>query len=280
VDLKNRVAVITGGGSGIGRALALTLGRQGASVAVSGRRPDRLSQVVAELEDAGATGLSVPCDVTQPGEVQRAVAAVVEAFGGLDVAVANAGFGVMGRIEDLSLEAWRRQLETNVFGLIATVGAALPELRQRRGRLVLMGSVAAYVTAPGIGAYCASKYAVRAIGETLAMELAGTGVSCTTVHPGFVESEIGQVDNRGVFDPRRTDPRPHRLLWKADDAARVIADAVYRRKRQYVFTAHGKLISFIGRHAPGLLHHAAVRTLAAQQRSPRPTPAGQQKPQI
>jgi NAD(P)-dependent dehydrogenase (short-subunit alcohol dehydrogenase family) len=248
--LEGMAAWVTGGGSGIGRALALELARRGADVAVSGRRADRLAEVAREIEGLGRRGLPVPCDVADEAQVERAAEAVVHHLGKLDIAVANAGFGVIGSIETLSAEDWRRQIDVNVIGVALTAKYALPHLRKAKGRLGLVGSVAGFLPVPKNGAYVASKYAVRAIGQTLAVELAGTGVSVSLLHPGFVESEIAQVDNAGVYHPERTDPRPRQLMWKTEDAARVMADALEARKLELVFTAHGKLGAFLGQHFP------------------------------
>jgi NAD(P)-dependent dehydrogenase (short-subunit alcohol dehydrogenase family) len=250
---------ITGGGSGIGRALAEAFARQGAEVAVSGRRLAKLEETVEVIDDLGGRGLAVQCDVTDEEQVVAAVETVVEAFGQLDVAIANAGFGVGGRVEDLSADEWRRQLDVNVVGAAITARHALPALRATDGRIVLMGSVAGTVAQPGNSAYCASKYAVRAIGQALAMELADEDVSCTLIQPGFVESEIGQVDNQGRFREDWDDKRPQQLMWPADKAARVILKAIAKRKREFTFTGHGKVASFFGKHAPGLVHHAITK---------------------
>jgi NAD(P)-dependent dehydrogenase (short-subunit alcohol dehydrogenase family) len=255
-----QVAWVTGGGSGIGKALALELAREGAAVAVSGRREDRLQAVVEEITAKGGRALAVRCDVTDEASVAEAVQKVVRQLGGLDVAVANAGFSVAGRIEKLSAADWRRQLDVNVIGVAMTARYALPHLRERKGRLVLIGSVASMLVSPGMGAYSASKYAVRAIGQALAAELHGSGVSCTTIHPGFIESEIAQVDNQGRFDPEREDRRPKNLMWPADRAARVMVDAIAKRKREYTFTGHGKLGAFAGQHMPGLVHFGMTRS--------------------
>lgn len=244
---------ITGGGSGLGAAMAHVFVAEGARVAVSGRRTDRLDAVVASLRAAGGEALAVPCDVTDEASLEAAVAAVVEAFGGLDVAVANAGYGVAGAVADLDAETWRRQLDVNVVGAALTARHALPALKASRGRLALVGSVSGLVYFPKNAAYQASKAAVLALGRTLAMELAPDGVSCTVLQPGFVKSEIGQVDNQGRFDPDRRDPRPQALLWETDDAARVMVRAIHKRKVEYTFTAHGRLGAFLGRHAPGLV---------------------------
>jgi len=259
---ENKVVWITGGGSGIGKALALAFGKEGAIVAVSGRREDRLQQVVDELAAQGGKGLVVRCDVTDEASVAEAVQKVVRNLGGLDVAVANAGFSVAGRIEKLSAADWRRQLDVNVIGVAMTARYAIPHLRDRKGRLALIGSVASMMATPGIGAYAASKYAVRAIGQALAAELHGSGVTCTTIHPGYIESEIAQVDNQGRFDPQREDRRPKNLMWPADRAARVMVDAIAKRKREYTFTGHGKIGAFAGRHAPGLVHFSMTRKRA------------------
>jgi NAD(P)-dependent dehydrogenase (short-subunit alcohol dehydrogenase family) len=159
----------------------------------------------------------------------------------------------VGTIESLSAEAWRAQLDTNVVGVAMTAKYALPHLRLSEGRLALVGSVSSMLASPKVGAYTASKYAVRAIGQTLQMELAGTGVSCTLLHPGFVESEIAQKKMDGPVDPAMRDTRPKRLMWTAEAAAKVMVRAVERRTAEYTFTGHGKVGAALGRHAPGLV---------------------------
>ncbi len=250
---------ITGATSGLGREMALEFARQGANVAVSGRRQDRLDEVVAEIERLGRRGLGVPCDVSDEGQIEAAVAAAVAGLGKLDVAVANAGVSIAGKVERLSGDDWRRQLDTNVVGAALTARYALPHLKATRGRLGLVGSVAGVLAAPGFSAYTASKYALRAIGQTLSMELYGTGVSCTTLQPGFVSTEIAQVNNAGVYNPEAIDKRPQKLMWEADKAAQVMIRALYSRKREFTFTGHGRLGAFLGQHTPGLVHLAMTR---------------------
>jgi NAD(P)-dependent dehydrogenase (short-subunit alcohol dehydrogenase family) len=253
------VAWITGGGTGIGRSLALEFARGGGDVALSGRRRDRLEQVAAEVRALGRRALVLPCDVVDEAACEATVAAIVSGFGRLDVAFANAGFGVSGPIAKLTAADWRRQLDVNVIGVVNTAKWSIPELTKTGGRLVLVSSVLGMVAMAGQGPYAASKFAVRAIGLTLAQELHGTGVSCTTVYPGFVESEIGQVGIDGTFDPNRRDKRPKRLMWSGERAARVIWRAVMKRKREFVFTGHGKVAAFLGRHLPGVVHFALTR---------------------
>ena len=255
-----QVVWITGGGSGIGLALAIEFAREGAAVAVSGRREERLTDAVQAIEAAGGVGLAVRCDVTDEASVAEATQRIVRELGGIDVAVANAGFAVEGRIEKLSAADWRRQLDTNVIGAAMVARYAIPHLRERKGRIALVGSIASMLAIPGLGAYSASKYAVRAIGQTLSAELHGSGVTCTTLHPGYVESEIAQVDNQGRFNADVADNRPKRFMWPADRAAKVMVGAVAKRKRELTFTGHGRVGAFAGRHLPGLVHFGVTRS--------------------
>ena len=263
-DYEGKVVWITGGGTGIGRALALEAARQGADIAVSGRRAEPLEGVAAEVRAMGRRALVIVSDVVDEAACRAAVARVVAELGRLDVAIANAGYGVSGSFERLAMADWRRQFDINVFGLLNTIYAALPELRKSGGRLALVASVMGLVTVPGQGPYAASKFAVRAIGLTLAQELHGSGVSVTTIHPGFVESDIARTDNQGRFDAARRDPRPAKLMWPADRAARVMLRAVARRTREAVFTGHGKAGAFLGKHFPGLVHFVITRSGAGK----------------
>lgn len=258
-ELTGKVAWITGATSGIGHAVALELAGRGATVAVSGRRRDRLEAVVETIAGGGGRAVAVPCDVCDESAQREAVAAVVRYAGGLDIALANAGFSVGGRVEDLSAADWRRQLETNVVGVATTARFSLPELEKRGGRLGLVGSVAGFLPAPGFAPYHCSKYAVRALGRTLSVELAKSGVSCTTVHPGFVASEINQVDNHGQHDASRREQRPQYLMWPTARAARVIVDALIARRREVVFTGHGRAAAFLGTHFPSVAHLVMTR---------------------
>lgn len=239
--------------------MALVFAREGARVALSGRRRDRLEELAREIEHAGGVAAAIPCDVSDDASVSSAVQQLLSIFGKLDVAVANAGFGVGGEFESIDADAWRRQPDVNVLGLVSTARHALPHLRKSRGRLALVGSVAGLLPGPGSSPYAASKAAVRSIGQSLSVELHGSGVTCTTILPGFVESEIGQVDNQGVFRSEWEDRRPKRIMWPTARAAEVMVDAIARRKREYVFTLHGRIGALLARHAPGVTHFLVSR---------------------
>jgi len=257
--LEGRVALVTGASSGIGAALARELSARGASVVLLARRAERIAALAEALGAAQGRAMAIPTDVTRDGELERAVAAALERFGRLDLVVANAGFGVAGPFARLTLDDYRRQLETNVFGVLRTAWATLPALRASRGTLVLMGSVAGHVSAPFASAYSMSKYAVRALAEALRGELWTEGVATVLVSPGFVESDIRRVDNQGRLREGAKDAIPSFLRLPAEAAARRIVEAAIRRKREVVITVHGKLLVLLSRLAPGLLALVGLR---------------------
>jgi short-subunit dehydrogenase len=250
---KEQVVWITGASSGIGKAMAFEWAGLGYKVALSSRRKELLDKVANEISQSGGEALVVLCDIMEEASIENAVNHVITTWGRLDAVVANAGFGVFGSIEKLTAKDWNRQLQGNVTGLALTVKYALPHLKKTRGRIGLVGSVGAYLPSPNVGAYGASKAAVHSIGQTLQVELMGTGVSCTTMHPGYVVSEIARVDNEGVWNPERPDLRPANLMWPTDKAARVMVKAMLKRKRVYVFTGHGKVFVGLQRWFPALI---------------------------
>lgn len=259
MQFAGQVAWVTGASSGLGRALALELARRGADVAVSARRVELLDEVALAIQALGRRSLVVPCDVADEDQVFAAADRIVAELGHMDVVVANAGYGVQGPCSQVRLEHWERQLDINVLGVIRTLHAALPHITARKGRLVIIGSASAFVWVKGFGAYQVSKAALRPLAYTLDAELHGTGVSTTLIHPGFVESEIAQIDNDGVRHPERADPRPARFMWTSERAARRMADIIHRRRLERTYTAVGWIGAVLAMHAPGLFQILARR---------------------
>ena len=299
-SFRDQAVWITGASAGLGAEMARQFAAQGARLVLSARRADRLAEIVLECEALGGSARALPLDVTNDADVAAAARSIAECEGRLDVAIANAGFGVTGAFAKLTTDDWRRQFEVNLMGVVNVARESLALLGQSgsasvsandseeqvrsggasaargkssdassdnqvaphlptakphtRGRLVLISSVAAFMPGPGVAPYSASKAAVRSLVQSLALELLATGISVTGIYPGFVESEIRQVDNDGQYDPDNPDRGPHKLYWPTDRAARVMLRAIHKRKREFVFTAHGQLGAWLGRHAPWLLH--------------------------
>jgi short-subunit dehydrogenase len=260
---RDKAVLVTGASSGIGAELARQLGEAGANLTLAARRRELLENVAQQIRVSGRSRpLVAECDVTRDGDLERAVTQSVGQWGKLDIVVANAGFGVVGAMKKLSLEDYRRQFETNVFGVLRTLYAALPEIEKTRGNLVIIGSVAGWVAAPGASPYTMSKFAVRALAGSIAAELRPAGVKVTLISPGFVTSNIRRVDNQGKLQAGAEDAIPAWLVMRTDDAARQILRAVARGRREAIITGHGKMLVALERFVPWVVR-AAVRRMAA-----------------
>jgi NAD(P)-dependent dehydrogenase (short-subunit alcohol dehydrogenase family) len=272
----DKAVLITGASSGIGEELALQLGRAGAKLTLAARRAELLEAVVQKIA-AGAAAqalparskevakpLAVACDVTRDGDLERAVAESVRHWGKLDIAIANAGFGVVGPLKKLSLEDYRRQFETNVFGVLRTIYAALPEVEKTRGNIAIMGSISGWGAAPGTSPYAMSKFALRALANSITPELQRCGVKVTLISPGFVDSNIRRIDNRGNFHPRAKDPVPAWLVMDTGKAVRQMLRAIARGRREVVITGHGKILVALERFAPWIVRAVGKRMAASK----------------
>ena len=189
---EQRVALVTGASSGIGKAIALRLGSKGMRVAVVARRKERLASAAKEIEKAGGTALVLSGDITEDGFPAKTVKAVLDAWGRLDVLVNNAGFGKYAPVESLSIESFRDQLETNVLAAFAFVQAAVPAMKKQKfGQIVNIGSVVGYVGVARGTAYGATKWALRGMNECWREELYPHGIKVAYVAPGYVITEFG-----------------------------------------------------------------------------------------
>lgn len=183
-----RTWLVTGSSRGFGRALCEAILSSGDSVVATARRTERLADLAAVYGDRVRTA---ELDVADEGQARAAVDVAIDAFGQLDVLVNNAGYGDIGSVEDTSLESFRRQIETNLFGTIIMTKAVIPHMRARRtGHIVQFSSVGGRVGAPGRAAYSAAKWGVEGFSEVLAREMALVGVRVTIVEPGGFRTDF------------------------------------------------------------------------------------------
>lgn len=197
--LEGQVAVVTGGGRGIGRSIAKELAAQGASVALMGRSLSHLQTTVEEIEAAGGKALAIPCDVTAAPEVTAALAQSDKELGPLTLLVNNAGVGGGGRLWEMPAEDWWRVIEVNLKGPFLASHAALPGLVSRgAGRIINIGSYAANSAGLGGSAYSTSKAALQRLTEGIAADLEGTEVMAFALSPGFVWTDMGIEYDRAL----------------------------------------------------------------------------------
>jgi NAD(P)-dependent dehydrogenase (short-subunit alcohol dehydrogenase family) len=195
--LVGKVALITGGGTGIGRAIALGFAREGASVALAGRRLEKLREVTREIEKTGGKGLAMECDVTRSKDVERAVRGTTERFGRLNVLVNCAGALSVATVEGISEEEWDRLMTVNMKGPFLMSRAVLPEFRKcGAGAIVNIGSVLGLVAMKDRAAYCASKGGVTMLTKAMALDHAHENIRVNCICPSIVETELV----KGLFD--------------------------------------------------------------------------------
>jgi NAD(P)-dependent dehydrogenase (short-subunit alcohol dehydrogenase family) len=218
-------ALVTGGSSGIGLAIARMLREEGYSLTLAARKVERLEEAAAELE---ATAVSV--DVRDEGDCARLVATHVEAHGGLDVLVNSAGVGIAGRISDMETKQFDLQQAVNLRGAFLVTREALPALREARGYVVNLASIAGTIPTPGLAAYGAAKAALISLTRSLAREEAGAGVRVTALCPAFVDTPMTTwtgIDPADMIQPEDC-AELVRALLRLSPAARVPVVVVER----------------------------------------------------
>jgi len=191
MDFKNKVVLITGASSGIGKETAIEFAKLGANIVLVARRKDKLEQVANELKEFHVSTLVCQCDVSKKDQVKEMSKTVLEKFDSVDILVNNAGFAIYGSVSDLSIDEIESQMETNYFGMIYCIKNFLPSmLKKKSGHIVNVASVAASFGLPGIASYCASKFAMLGFSEGLKHELKDTGVGITVVSPIMVRTDF------------------------------------------------------------------------------------------
>lgn len=183
--------LITGATDGLGKAAALLLAERGYRVFAAGRSAAKRAQLEDLAREKNLPLETLEMDVCNDGSVEKAVASVYQKAGSIDVLINNAGFVQVGAVEDLRMEDWRRQFETNFFGVIRVTQAVLPHMRERRkGRILMMSSVSGFLTPPTQGAYSASKHAIEALSNALRHELYPFGIHTILIQPGYIMTSI------------------------------------------------------------------------------------------
>ncbi len=282
------VVLVTGSSTGIGESCALHLDRLGFEVVGGVRRREDGERLAGQTSPRFRW---IPLDVTEPGQVRAAMAEVDRIAGtrGLAGLVNNAGVALVSPLECIPMETFRRQLEINVFGLLAVTQAAVPALRTARGRVVNIGSIAGRVVSPLLGAYSASKFAVEAMTDALRLELAPDGIEVSVVEPGMVRTPIWdkgasevatlreQLSPEAItrYDPlfralERVVTHPRRRGVGVDVVAEAVVHALTapRPKTRYLIGRDAKIRSLL-RHLPDRWHDRLVRSVMARLAQPR-----------
>jgi NAD(P)-dependent dehydrogenase (short-subunit alcohol dehydrogenase family) len=265
MPFDKKITIVTGGASGIGRALCEELARRGATVIIGDINLSGAQDVANTITASGGTGFAARVDVRRAAEVQALVDEAVERHGRLDLIFNNAGIGVGGEVRDLSLEHWRAAVEVNLMGVIHGIAAAYPVMvRRGDGQIVNIASLSGLITSAGLAPYAATKSAVVSLTNALRAEGEALGVRANVVCPGFVDTAIYENAIGVKLDKRELLDKIGLPVIPASDAARAILRGTERNHAVIVFPRSARLLWLLTRFCPWLLapvHRVMIQRL-------------------
>jgi short-subunit dehydrogenase len=266
-NVKNKVVIITGASSGIGRALAKEFAAKGAKLSLGARRTELLEELKQEL--AGTEILITQTDVSKEDDCKNLIEATIERYGSIDVLINNAGISMRALFEEVELNVIRQLMDVNFYGTVYCSKYALPYLLKTKGSLVGVISIAGYVGLPGRTGYSASKFAIRGFLDTIRIENLKKGLHVLVAAPGFTASEVRKVALTNDGSQQGETPRNEEKMMSAEECARHIVKAVEKRKRELILTfVEGKLTVFLGKFFPSLLDKLTYSHMAKEPNSP------------
>lgn len=266
--MKNKVVVITGGSSGIGKALAETFGRNGSQILITGRNQDELEKAVTELKNRGISILGFQADVSKEDDNRRMAAEALARFGRIDILINNAGISMRALFEEVDLDVVKKVMDINFYGVLYATKYCLPEIKKNKGSVIGISSIAGFRGLPGRTGYSASKFALNGFLEVLRTELLKTGVHVLTACPGFTASNIRKRSLTKDGTSQGESPRDEQKMMTADEVAQRIYNATVNRKRTLVLTTQGKLAVFLNKWLPALADKMVYNVMAKETNAP------------
>jgi short-subunit dehydrogenase len=259
---KDKVVVITGASSGIGRELAYQLAAQGAWLSLAARNAERLETVSAECQARGGRAITVQTDVGEQSQCETLIQETVKNFQRIDVLVNNAGITMWAKFEDLQdLGLVEQIMRTNFFGSVYCTHHALPYLKQAKGQIVAISSLTGKAGVPTRSAYAASKHAMAGFFDSLRIEIAEYGIGVTMIYPDFVSSEVRERALGPDGRPLGSSPVREKEVMSAETCAEMIVKAMEKRKRELIMSFRGRIGQWLKLIAPGVVDRIALRAI-------------------
>lgn len=266
--MKDKVVIITGGSSGIGKALAEVFGKHGSSVLITGRNADDLAVAVDDLKKQGILASGFVADVSKEEDNEKMVAEALQTYGRIDILINNAGITMRALFEEVEMEVIRKVMDINFFGVLYATKYCLPEILKNKGSVVGISSVAGYRGLPARTGYSASKFALNGFLEVLRTEMLRKGVHVMTACPGFTTSNIRKRSLTRDGSLQQASPRDENKMMSAEECARHIYRGVVTRKKILILTFQGKFAVFLNKWFPGLTDKLVYNVLAKEKDSP------------
>lgn len=267
-NFQGKTVIVTGASSGIGEALAREFARLGANVVLGARSVDKLEQIVAQIQEAGGKAIGVGVDVVDEQACKTLIEKCIEAFGGIDVLICNAGLSMRALFDDCDLKVLHRLMDVNFWGTVNCCKYALPYLQQNKGSIVGISSVAGLHGLPGRTGYSASKYAMTGFLETLRIENLKKGLHVMIACPGFTASNVRFSALTADGSQQGETPRNEDKMMTSEEVAKIVVRGIRRRKRLCLMEIEGRATHFVKKFAPGFLDKMFYKVMAKEPNSP------------
>lgn len=266
--MKDKTVIITGGSSGIGKALAEVFGKNGSKILITGRTQHDIDVAVEELRAKDITIQGFCGDVSNEEDNIRMVEDALRYFGRIDILVNNAGISMRSLFEEVDTAVFRKVMNINFFGIVYATKYCLPEIIKNQGSIVGISSIAGFRGLPGRTAYSASKFALNGFLEALRTELSPKGVHVLTAGPGFTATNIRKRALTKDGSLQTESPREENKMMTAEACANYIYEATTKRKRTLVLTTEGRLAVFMNKWLPGLADRIVYTVMSKEPNSP------------
>ncbi|AMR33269.1 short-chain dehydrogenase [Mucilaginibacter sp. PAMC 26640] len=268
MKLKDKVIIITGASSGIGKALAIELAQRGAKLVLAARHYVSLCQISQDIERKYNTqALAIACDVTIEEDCAQLVKQTMVTFGRVDILINNAGISMRALFKDVDVKVLKSLMDVNFWGAVYCTKYALPEITKTKGSIVAVSSIAGYKGLPGRSGYSASKYAMNGFFDALRVEHLKTGVHIMVACPGFTASNIRNTALDQYGSQQRKSTLEEDKMMSSEQVAKIIANGIENRERTLIMTGQGKLTVFISKFLPGFLD-TQVYKVFSKERNP------------
>lgn len=266
--MKDKVVVITGGSSGIGKALAEEFGNKGSKILITGRKQEALDQAVSELAARGIEISGLQSDVSQEADNARMAEEAINRYGKIDILINNAGISMRALFEEVDLDVVRKVMDINFYGAMYATKYCLPSIIENKGSVIGISSIAGFRGLPGRTGYSASKFALQGFLEVLRTEMLKKGVHVLTACPGFTASNIRKRSLTADGSQQGESPREEDKMMTAEACARHIYHATVKRKKYLILTTQGKFTVFMNKWFPGFMDKVVYNVMAKEDDSP------------
>lgn len=265
MKLNNKIVIITGASSGIGKALAQEFARRGANLVLAARQYVTLCEIAQTLQDQyHIKAVAVQCDVAVESDCEHLISQAIITFGKIDILINNAGIAMRALFKDVDVQVLKTLMDVNFWGTVYCTKYALPEIIKTQGSVVGVSSIAGYKGLPGRTGYSASKFAMNGFLDALRVENLKTGVHIMTACPGFTASNIRNTALNKDGNQQGESTLHEEKMMTSEEVAKIIADGVEARERTLIMTGQGKLTVFLSKLIPGVLDKLVYNVFAKE----------------